>query len=370
MKTSHLLKGLSLLGLIIVLSSWGGTGHYKINSQASLSFNTQMSQFQSWSNLLADHASDADDRKDTDPTEAPKHYIDIDIYSEFLNNLPMPVTLEQAISDHGSTFVYDNGILPWATKATYESLKQSFINQDWNQAMLYASDLGHYVADGHMPLHITANYNGQLTGNTGIHSRYESTMINAFISQINYTGDNIQFIQNVDQYIFDYLYASFQYKDLVIEADNYAKSVSGGNTSSQAYKNELWAQTGTFTTTLFKNGSRALAELIYSAWVEAGSPSMTSYIEKMKSQDKTIFKIYPNPLKNQTTISYTLPSNSKVLIEVKNISGQTVAVISDEYQTAGLYNKIWTPNYEKQGIYFLEITTEKQHETETLLLIK
>jgi hypothetical protein len=40
-----------------------------------------------------------------------------------------------------------------------------------------AADIGHYVADMHQPLHLTRNYNGQLTGNYGIHARYEGQMI-------------------------------------------------------------------------------------------------------------------------------------------------------------------------------------------------
>ena len=77
-------------------------------------------------------------------------------------------------------FVIDQGVLPWATQITYDSLVNCFTRFDWAKAVLFASDLGHYVGDAHNPLHITRNYNGQYSGNYGVHSRYESGMINAF----------------------------------------------------------------------------------------------------------------------------------------------------------------------------------------------
>lgn len=121
-----------------------------------------MSQFNVWVSLLAEHASDADIRKAWDPTEGPKHYIDIDNYPEFLNTGHIPTTLDSVIALHGNDFVYDNGILPWATLTTFDSLQACFEREDWDNAVLFAADLGHYIADGHMPMHITRNYNGQL----------------------------------------------------------------------------------------------------------------------------------------------------------------------------------------------------------------
>jgi len=233
---------LHITGIIIlsfVLISWGGTGHYKINYASSLSFNQEMSQFNTWTNTLASHASDADDRKSWDSSEGAKHYIDIDNYSEFISNGTIPQTLSGAIAAHSSYFVYDNGILPWATITAFDSLKSCFQRKDWNKAVLFASDLGHYVADGHMPLHITRNYNGYDTDNDGIHSRYESTMINSYVSQITYTGENISFIEDVNQYIFDYIYFNYQYVDSVIAADDYAKNISSDYYSSQ-YQTALW----------------------------------------------------------------------------------------------------------------------------------
>lgn len=308
--------------VVFFLSSWGGTGHYIISLEAVRSFNTEMQQFVDWANYLAGHASDADSRKSSDPTEAPKHYIDIDNYTEFLANQPMPQSLSEAVSKYGNNFVVDNGTLPWATKATYDSLVIALRNSRIDRAKQLAADLGHYVADGHMPLHLTKNYNGQLTGNTGIHSRYESTMINAHADEFyNSQPREITYVQNVQQYIFDYIYYNYKYADSIIDADNYAKSINPDYNSS-AYKDALWNNTKGFTKRLFESASQRLAELIYSAWIEAGRPSVTSAVEVNLGR-ATMF-VYPNPTGGQINITYTVLGDGICYLEIYDMLGNAL----------------------------------------------
>lgn len=360
-----------IIALLLLLCSWGRTGHYHISYAASLSFNEEMSQFSSWPDILAEHASDADDRKSWDPDESVKHYIDIDNYSEFNTSGSISQTLGEAISDHSSSFVYGNGILPWATITAYDSLRNCFIRHDWDKAVLFASDLGHYVGDGHMPMHITRNYNGQYTNNDGIHSRYESTMINSYISQINYTGENIEFISDVNQYVFDYIYSNYQYVDSVIAADNYAKSISS-NTSSSEYKTALWNYSKGFTIRLFKNASHALAELIYSAWVEAGSPSMTPTGIDNPSAESTVFleQNFPNPFSNSTTIQFRLKENSKVLLKIVDVTGKSVSTLIDGARTVGDYSIVFNSENLADGVYYLVLDTDKQHLVKKMMLLR
>ncbi len=338
----------------ILFGSWGNTGHYNISQRAALSFNAQMAQFAPWAEILAAHASDADERKSSDPDEGPRHYIDIDNYDTFNTSGRIPQTLDSVIMIYGSSFVYDQGVLPWATLKSYDSLIACFTRQDWDKAVLFASDLGHYVADGHMPLHITRNYNGQYTGNSGIHSRYETKMINAYIGQIAYNGTPAQMIENTGQYVFDYIYQNHIYVDSVLLADDYAKTFST-NTNSQAYKQALWEYSQGFTTVLFKNASHALADLIYSAWVEAGSPVISS--EGLADNTATSMALQlqnaPNPFSNETHISFTLADSRKVKLEVKNAVGQSIAVLADENLAQGAYTNTWRSANYPSGIYFL-----------------
>jgi len=350
---------ISILALLIILVSWGSTGHQKISNCASLSFGTQMNQFNQWTSILSAHASDADIRKDTDPDEAPKHYIDIDSYYEFNTTGKIAQTLDSVIALHGSSFVYNNGILPFATKTTFDTLKACFLRNDWAKAVLTAADLGHYVGDGHQPLHITKNYDGQLTSNSGIHSRYETSMIDYYISQIIYTGDTLAVIPDVKQYIFNYIYTNYTYIDSILTADNYAKSIAS-NTSSVQYKQALWLKSKNFTTVLFKNASHALAELIYTAWVQAGSPSILNAVYPcFFSAVDCKLQNFPNPFSNSTQIKLDLLSGSNVDLRIKDITGKTISVLDNCYKTNGTYIYKWDPAYIPSGIYFLELHAGK-----------
>ena len=353
----RIFSGFFLLFIAIILISWGSNGHSKISNNASLSFFQQMAQFNSWTSYLVAHASDADDRKATDPTESPKHYIDIDMYADFNTSHHILQTWDSIVAQNGAIWVNENGILPWTTLATYDSLKNAFLHYNWTKAMFFAADLGHYVADGYMPLHITKNYDGQNSGNSGIHSRYESTMISGFETQITYTGDTVKLIPNVNHYVFNYLYTNYTYIDSVLAADDYAYGLST-NYYSTTYKNALWSKSQKFTKLLFKNASHALAELIYNAWVEAGSPTLgTSSISTNPSSGNYFLEQNsPNPFQTSTQINFTLDANSPdVSLKIMDFHGKIVSILLQGTKAAGTYTIEWTPKDLPSGIYFCEL---------------
>jgi len=355
----------------LILMSWGYTGHEKIAQETQLSYPPEMSQFSAWTEFLCAHSSDADERKQWDPDEAPKHYIDIDNYDQFVTSGTIPQTLDSVISIYGYYFVYDQGILPWATLTTFDSLKACFERSDWEQAVTFAADLSHYVGDGHMPLHITRNYNGQYSGNEGIHSRYESTMVNNNIYSIIYDGYPVEVVSDINQYVFDYLYNNYTWVDSVLAADDYAKTVSS-NTNSSAYKQALWEKSQLFTIELFRKASHTLAELIYNAWLQAGSPVM-SVSEGNFSGDYSqpvLFPNSPNPFRTSTTFNFSIPEKLKVELYVKNAEGRLMDTIVNEVKPAGKYTCDWNPVNRPAGIYYLVLHAGNFVEMKKLVLIE
>ena len=361
-----------LIAIALMLMSWGNAGHRKISGHAALSFNDEMADFHAWVQALVDHASDADIRKQWDPDEGPRHYIDIDLYDEFQISGTIPQEIDEAIALHGYSFVYDAGVLPWATLDTYDSLVACFLRLDWDKAVLFAADLGHYVADGHMPLHITANYDGQFTGNYGIHSRYESAMINTYITNILYEGDAISAIPDINQYIFDYLYFNYTYVDSVLAADDHARSINP-NTSSAEYKLALWEKTRGFTAMLFEHASHSLAELIYTAWTEAGKPKLFTgpFIFTHDYQEPRYLKQnIPNPFCSSSTIIYSVPKNTLVILEVLDIKGNVVDTLKSGREDRGEYRLTWYPEDRPDGIYLLVLSMEGIREVRKMMLMR
>ena len=206
--------------------------------------------------------------------------------------------------------------MPWAILNTTDSLQAAFENNNLHKAMLLAADLGHYIGDSHMPLHITRNYNGQYTGQYGVHSRYESNLIQRFQDQIIYDGDSLQYIDNIPNYIFNMIYDNYLYVDSVLAADAAAKAFAG-NTNSTAYYNKFWELSKNFTIGLFKKASYRLTCVIYTAWINAGGSSTgNSEINNNLLSDFTLFQNYPNPFNPSTIISFQIPKTSNVTLKV------------------------------------------------------
>jgi len=268
----------TMLVLMILLSSWGEKGHQKINNNAPNFFHSGLSNYKGWAQVLLEHGSDADNRKRFDHTEGIKHYIDIDAYDDFVKTHKIVEGKEEAFSKYGSIFIKKNGTLPWVTDSVYHVLVNQFKSKEWSKVLLTASDLGHYVGDGHMPLHITTNYDGKFTGQSGIHGRYESHMINMYVDEIKVNVIPIHEIKNIQRYVFDYLYNNYQYKDSLLKADKYAYEKAGHEYNDMYYQ-ILWSETKGFTIKLINGASKSLAELITQAWVEAGRPVLPNDIK-------------------------------------------------------------------------------------------
>ncbi len=342
-----------------------------MNGKAVLSFPAEMSQFRIWQQLLEQHASDADTRKSTDPSEEPKHYIDIDNYPEFVSTGNISHNFDSLVAVHGYTFVMEQGILPWAIIAAYDSLTQAFLRRDWNKAVLFASDLGHYVGDAHMPLHLTKNYNGQYTGQSGIHSRYESSMINRYYTQINYEPDSVSFVQNIPDFVFSFIYSNYLYCDSLLAADLAAKAIAG-NTTSDLYYQKLWEFTADFTIKLFKNTSGLLSGLIYSSWITAGKPSLITGTEELFAEYPEIYleQNYPNPFNPSTTINYSLARPAIVSISIYNINGKEISSPVKGYLPAGRHNLEFDGGSLPSGIYIYVLQTGPVRLSGKMLLLK
>ncbi len=370
MKNKALIFTAILFSLFLFIG-WGASGHKIMNRRSVRSFPSSMNYFLFWSDSLAAHASDADTRKSTDPTEQYRHYIDIDIYPEFITNHRIPQTLDSLIALHGITFVTTNGTLPFAIIAYTDSVKNYFIQRNWQKAMLRAADVGHYVADAHQPLHITQWYDGWSNYTNGIHSRYETSLINRDSAYIIYTGDSASYISNINQFAFDIVYNNYKFVDSVYRCDSIAHTIAGNTNSTQFYQ-EFWNRAGTFTTQLFKNASKAIAALIYTAWVNAGSPLPTTGIIPVAEnvKDYKLHQNYPNPFNPSTKIKFDIPSASNVKLNLYDITGKQVASLVNDRFSPGSYEYEFNASNLPSGTYIYKLQTDTYSEAKRMLLIK
>jgi len=251
---------------------WGDKGHKLINKKSVLYLPASMKNYKKWADYLEEHAPDPDWRKKDDKTEAPKHFIDIDFYKEFLSG-HMIMNEDSLISEYGKKEVIKQGILPWATLQTYQDLIQAFKDKNKEKALKLAADLGHYVADGHQPMHTVLNYNGQLTGQKGLHARYEITMVDGHLKELDDSFDPqpVTLVKDPEAFIFDYISGANSLNSVLLDADSLAYNQSNSRKDS-TYYNIMWFRTKYITETQFNNASKDFAALLYTAWIKGGKP--------------------------------------------------------------------------------------------------
>jgi hypothetical protein len=226
--------------------------------------------------FIGEHGKDPDTVFTVKEGEAERmrHWFDLDELDRFpFRNIPR--NYEKALAKYGRERLKEAGLLPWRIAELYARLVQAMRESDWKRVPLFAAHLGHYVADGHQPLHTTTNYDGQLTGNQGIHKRFEHEMIRRHLGQYQ---DLAAFTQRAQRtadpvgFTFDFLIDSYVWVDNLLRADTLARL--GVHGYHDAYYAALYVFAGKLAKLSMAQAATDLGSLWYSAWIEAGQPKV------------------------------------------------------------------------------------------------
>ena len=163
-----------------LLMGWGFFSHQKINRIAVFSLPPEMIGFYKYHiSYLTEKAVNPDMRRYIIDEEAARHYIDLDIFGDSAV-YKLPRYWNEAVEMYGKDSLREYGVVPWHIHTVKNWLTNAFLRQDVDAILRLSADLGHYIGDGNVPLHTTENYNGQLTGQYGIHGFWESRLPELF----------------------------------------------------------------------------------------------------------------------------------------------------------------------------------------------
>ena len=118
-----------------------------------------------------------------------------------------------------------NGLLPWRSTEIYGKLVEAFTQKTTyarENIKFFSSVLTHYASDAHVPFHAVLNHDGQLTGQFGIHSRFESELFERYRSKLRVAPKPISTIGPPRDFVFDTLLASYQLAQPILDADRAA----------------------------------------------------------------------------------------------------------------------------------------------------
>ncbi|MBI3143412.1 MAG: S1/P1 Nuclease [Bacteroidetes bacterium] len=273
---------------------WGFFGHRTINRVAVFTLPKPLFAFYKYYlDYVTEHAVDADKRRYASEEEAPRHYIDIDHYGKE-PFAAMPQSWDSAVAKYGEDTLMAYGIVPWQVQRVYRGLVHAFYHQDRDKILWLSADLGHYVADAHVPLHTTVNYNGQLTGQDGIHGFWESRLPELFAVEYDFFLPRAAFIRDPLSRIWKVVYDSHMALDSVLElerqltettpqGDKYAveeRGVTLTKTYSQAFSAAYHVALNGMVERRMRQSIRCVGSLWYSAWIEAGQPKLDHLVDE------------------------------------------------------------------------------------------
>ena len=180
-------NGLALLCTIILLSctqafAWGAKGHQIVAYVGAQLTNAQSAPFwQSNADGLR-QLSTVPDRlwkmSSTYKGEAPTHWFQADAYVPVNGDLgSFPKSYSSAVSQYGEATILKNGTSLWRVVQFYDDAVNSFRSGDVKSAIVFAGVMTHYIGDLSQPLHVSENYDGQQSGQKGIHAWFETKNI-------------------------------------------------------------------------------------------------------------------------------------------------------------------------------------------------
>lgn len=286
-----------LFGNITPSSTWGFFAHQKINYHAVFTLPPEMVPFYKHHiEFLSAEAVTADKRRYVIKEEAARHFIDLELFGVHLDSLPH--YYKDAIERFTEDSLQSYGVLPWHLLKMKHLLTDAFRTRDVDKILRYSADLGHYLADAHVPLHTTVNYDGQLTGQDGIHRFWETRLPELFYEEYDLFTGKARYIESPARTIWNIIRQSHAAKDSVL---NFEKQLSEEFSDDKRYtfEDRSGRMTKEFSREYAEAYNRKLGDMVerrfrssvymtgcfwYTCWIDAGQPTLKDYtVEPGKS---------------------------------------------------------------------------------------
>lgn len=287
---------LLITGSTGLLFGWGAWGHKHINRAAVFALPDGMIKFYyNHIDFITEGAVVPDLRRGVlnDRNEPPRHYIDIEDFENMLLD-SFPKTTKEAYAKYDSAFLNKTGFLPWYIQNLTDKLTQAFKKRSKSEIIFISAELGHYIADAHMPLHTASNYDGQLTNQKGVHALWESRLPELFGNDFNFKSEKAKFIPDIPAETWKIIAQSHSLEIPLLTTEKsirdhfnkdslYKKDASGKNilsynqpVFSDEYAQQFNAALNGMVERQLRLSIQDIANYWYTCWLNAGSPDLIS----------------------------------------------------------------------------------------------
>jgi len=209
----------------------------------------------------------------------PNHFVDFGMKE--LGDYPfnaLPREYGAALERFGQATLNHIGKLPWREAEEFGNLRRAFESFTRDAAyapgdvVLFAAVASHYIQDAHQPFHATDNYDGQLTGNQGIHARFERDLVERFLSRLTINPARPSPIVHARDAAFDVLLASHLLVGPILKAD--AQAAAAKDVYDDDYFEKFFVQVRPVLEHRLADSITATAGVIIGAWEQAGRPAL------------------------------------------------------------------------------------------------
>jgi hypothetical protein len=265
--------------------------------------------------FLTEHAVDPDMRRYAIPEEGPRHYIDIDHYGKYPYD-SLPRRWNDAVTKYSEDTLNAHGIVPWWVQTMLLRLTDAFKEKNQAKILKLSAEIGHYIADAHVPLHASSNHNGQYTDQKGIHGFWESRIPELLADkEWDFFIGKAEYIKNPGDFMWKRVLESAAAADTVLKFEKeLTKKYPGDQKFSFEDRNGITIRqySSAFTVAYDKmmkgmverrmrQSIYAIASFWYTAWVNAGQPDLKKLTNKQFSAaDLKEFEALNNSWKNAT----------------------------------------------------------------------
>lgn len=190
----------------------------------------------------------------------------------------LPREYGAALEKFGMATLRRQGMLPWREAEEFGNLRRAFESfrkgdsYGTTDTVLFAAVVSHYVQDAYQPLHASNNYDGQLTGQQGVHARFERDLLERYESRLTVNPAAPQSVASARDAAFDALLASHQLVAPLLLADKDA--LGSKDTYDDAYFDAFFAKVKPILEERLAAAITATASVIVSAWEQAGKPEL------------------------------------------------------------------------------------------------
>lgn len=283
-------KALLISILIIPLTPhWGFLAHEQINYLAVFTLPPELFGFYKANiEYLRKNSGNPDKRRMLVEGEAARHYIDVDHYELEPPLDTIRLTWDSACSRFGREQIEEHGIAPWNILRLKYALSVAFRKKNYADILRISADLGHYVGDIHVPLHANSNYDGQKTGQHGIHALWESRLPELFLSEYHLITGKAQYLNNTASALWDVIEESYSLSKFVLSGEKqlreelgeekmFATDIRNGNpfrTYSLLFRKRYHKIMEGMVEKRMREAIYLTGCIWFSAWVDAGQPDL------------------------------------------------------------------------------------------------